>query len=118
MPNPVVHFEIQSNQAEKLQKFYADIFGWHVNADNEFNYGLVDTHTDKGIGGGIGPTQGGPNMVTFYVDVDDLQKYLDKAEAMGGKTIMPPTELPQVTLALFADPEGNVIGMTLAGSGM
>ncbi len=44
MPNPVVHFEIQSNQAEKLQKFYADIFGWHVNADNEFNYGLVHTY--------------------------------------------------------------------------
>ena len=31
---------------------------------------------------------------------------------------MPPTELPQVTLALFADPEGNVVGLTLEGSGM
>ena len=35
MPNPVIHFEIQSNRAEELQKFYADTFGWHVNADNE-----------------------------------------------------------------------------------
>ena len=118
MPNPVVHFEIQSNQAEKLQKFYADAFGWHVNADNEMNYGVVDTHSDHGIGGGIGPTQGGPNRVTFYIDVDDLQAYLNKIESMGGKTIMPPTELPQVTLALFADPEGNVVGLTLEGSGM
>ena len=118
MPNPVVHFEIQSNQSEKLQKYYADLFGWHVNADNEFNYAVIDTHTEGAIGGGIGPTQGGPSMVTFYVDVDDLQAYLDKAEQLGGRTIMPPTELPQVTLALFADPEGNVIGMTLAGSGM
>ena len=118
MPNPVVHFEIQSNQSEALQGFYADVFNWHVNADNEFKYGIVDTHTDGGIGGGIGPTQGGPSRVTFYVDVDDLQAYLNKIEERGGKTIMPPTVLPQVTLALFADPEGNVIGLTLAGSGM
>ena len=118
MPNPVVHFEIQSNQSEKLQRFYADVFGWHVDANNDMKYGIVDTHTDGGIGGGIRPTNGGANRVTFYVDVDDLQAHLDKIEARGGKTIMPPTELPQVTLALFSDPEGNVIGMTLAGSGM
>ena len=84
MPNPVVHFEIQSNQAEKLQKYYADLFGWHVNVDNEFNYGIIDTHTN-GVGGGIGPTQGGPSMVTFYVDVDDIQAYLDKAEQLAAR---------------------------------
>ena len=117
MPNPVVHFEIQSNQAEGLQKYYADLFGWHIDAENPMGYGIVDTHVDGGIGGGIGGTQGGPSRVTFYVKVDDLQAYLDKVEAMGGKTVMPPTELPMVTLALFSDPEGNVIGMTKAGSG-
>ena len=37
---------------------------------------------------------------------------LDKAEALGGKTIMPVTELPQVTIALLADPEGHVIGIS------
>jgi len=36
---------------------------------------------------------------------------LDKAEQLGGKTIMPVTELPQVTIALFADPEGHVVGL-------
>ena len=118
MPNPVIQFEIQSNRAEELQKFYADTFGWHVNADNEIKYGIVDTHTEGGISGGIGPTLGGPSKVTFYIDVDNLPAYLAKIEKAGGKTIMPPTEMPQVTLALFADPEGNVIGLTLAGSGM
>ena len=29
----------------------------------------------------------------------------------GGKTILPVTELPEVTIALFADPEGHVVGL-------
>ncbi|MDP6071463.1 MAG: hypothetical protein QGG34_07860 [SAR202 cluster bacterium] len=51
-------------------------------------------------------------MVTFYVEVDDLQAYLDKAEALGGKTIVPVTVIPDmVTMAMFADPSGAIIGM-------
>ena len=111
MPNPVIHFEIQSNQAEKLQEFYAKLFDWHVDANNPMNYGMVDTRSQEGINRGIGPTSG-PNMVTFYIQVDDLQAYLDRAESLGGTTVMPPTEIPgAVTFALFTDPEGNKIGL-------
>ena len=112
MPNPIVHWEIQSNQPEEIQQFYAKLFDWHIDSNNPMNYGMVDTHTEEGINGGIGPTGGGKNQVTFYVQVGDLQAYLDKAESIGGKTVMPPMEIPGVvTLALFADPEGNVVGM-------
>lgn len=34
-----------------------------------------------------------------------------KVEQAGGKTMLPVTELPQVTIALFADPEGHVVGL-------
>jgi predicted enzyme related to lactoylglutathione lyase len=45
-------------------------------------------------------------------EVDDPQTYLDKAEKMGGKTIVPVTEIPNmVTFALFADPEGHMVGV-------
>lgn len=112
MPNPVVHWEIQSMMPEKLQEFYAKLFDWHVDANNPMNYGMTDSHTEEGINGGIGPTAGPSNLVTFYVQVDDLQAFLDNAEKLGGKTVMPITEIPGVvTLAQFADPEGNVIGL-------
>ncbi|MCH7802339.1 MAG: hypothetical protein IIC24_12485 [Chloroflexi bacterium] len=75
------------------------------------NYGVVDTHSG-GISGGIGPTENGQNKTLFYVEVDDLQAYLDKAESLGGKTVMPVTVIPgMVTLAMFSDPTGNVVGM-------
>ena len=51
----------------------------------------------------------------YYVEVDDAQKYLDRAVSMGGSVVMPVTEIPShVTIALFADPEGHVIGLSQA----
>ncbi|MCX8213781.1 MAG: hypothetical protein OTJ97_04630 [SAR202 cluster bacterium] len=81
-------------------------------------YGMVETHAGKGIDGGIMEAQdGAPNMVTFYVESDDIQASLDKAVKLGGKVLMPVTEAPMVTFVLFSDPEGNVIGLVKAGSG-
>jgi len=49
-----------------------------------------------------------------YAQVDDLQAALERAERLGGKTILPPTEVPGgPKLAMFADPAGNVTGLVL-----
>ena len=119
MPNPVVHFEVQSADAGKSQKFYADLFEWHIDANNPMKYGMVDTHTEgQNINGGITATQGGPPNVIFYVEVDDINAYLKKAEGLGAKTIMPRTVIPDtITMALFSDADANTIGLVEAGSG-
>ena len=113
MKNPVVHFEVVAKDSEAAQEFYSKLFDWELSTDNPMNYGTIETPEGEGIGGGIGAAQeGSPGHVTFYVRVDDLQSSLDKAESLGGKTIMLPTEVPdQVTFALFADPEGNMVGL-------
>jgi predicted enzyme related to lactoylglutathione lyase len=54
--------------------------------------------------------------VTFYVQTDDLQATLDKAESLGGKTVMPPmSPMEGTTIALFTDPEGHLIGIVKPG---
>jgi uncharacterized protein len=113
MGRPVVHFEINAKDSKKLSNFYSTLFDWKIDANNPMGYGLVDTGGDGGIGGGIGQsTDGAPNYLTVYVQVDDLQSYLDKAEKLGAKTLVPPTEIPNtVTFAMFQDPEGNTIGL-------
>jgi predicted enzyme related to lactoylglutathione lyase len=111
MGNPVTHFEINGSDGKRLQKYYADLFGWKVVASNPLEYGLVDTETGRGANGGISGSETGPS-VTFYVEVNDPQAYLDKAVELGGKVITPVTTIPQmVIMAQFADPEGNVIGI-------
>jgi uncharacterized protein len=116
MPNPVVHFEVHGTDAAKSQEFYASLFGWTIDANNPMNYGLVSTGGDNGIAGGIAGAMGNP-MVTFYVEVDDLEATLQKAEAKGAKRVMGPEDVPGgPSIAMFSDPDGNVIGLTKAGS--
>jgi len=111
MGNPVVHFEITGADSGALQRFYGDLFGWKIKALEGMDYGIVEKE-EGGIGGGIAAAQGGPGHVTFYIAVDDVQAYLDRAESLGGTTFMPVTTIPDmVTFALFADPEGHVVGV-------
>jgi len=115
MPNPVVHFEINSRNGKKLNDFYSQLFGWKMQVMEGMNYGLVDTDSGgHGINGGIGDINepGQPNQVTFYIEVADPQATLQKIESMGGRTVVPVTEIPGVvTFAQFADPEGNLLGL-------
>jgi len=65
-----------------------------------------------GVGGHITSLGHEPHHYTiFYVDVDDVQKYLDKAKSLGGKMLVPPVEIPTGTFAWMQDPEGNTVGL-------
>ena len=110
MPNPVVHFEITGKDGPALQQFYGDLFGWNIDANNEWQYGTV-VAGEGGINGGIAGDHEGGNRVTIYTAVDDLQAYLDKAERLGAKVLMPPTDMGIVEIAMFMDPGGNVAGL-------
>lgn len=114
MPNPVLHFEILGSDGEGLQKFYADLFDWSIDASNPMKYGIVGAG-ENGIGGGVAASMDGSSGVTVYVAVPDLQAALDKAEKLGGKTSMPPMDVPGgPTIAQFKDPQGNLIGLMKA----
>lgn len=110
----VAWFEITGKDGPVLQRFYSELFDWAVqDAGDGSDYGLVQAG-ETGIGGGIGTAPGGESgLVTFYVEVDDPAAYLKKAERLGGQTLVPPTTLEQfgLTFAVFADPEGHVVGL-------
>jgi uncharacterized protein len=115
---PVVHFEVIGEDGEKLRRYYSELFGWEINADNEMNYGIVDRERNLGpdgigIGGGIaGGPPGYEGHVTFYVAVPDVEAALQKAESLGGTRVMgPETIMGSLELGQFKDPEGHVIGL-------
>ena len=109
--HPVTHFEITAKDSKKLQDFYTGVFGWKL-TDAPQNYKMVDTNADgHGIGGGIGQSRDGKGMLTVYIESEDLKGTLAKVEQAGGRTIAPPMSAGPVEIALFSDPEGNVIGL-------
>ena len=118
MGQPVVHFEVVGKDAEKLNSYYSELFGWEIDANNDMRYGMVaregNTGRDGvGIGGGIGAgPEGYGGHVTFYVAVPDVEEALQKAESLGGERIMgPETIMDRLTLGHLKDPEGHLIGV-------
>lgn len=110
MAAKVIHVEVTGKDGPALQKFYNQIFDWNLNTDNPGGYGL---QRDGEFTSGIGATQdGSAGMVTFYVHSEDPAAVLRKVEELGGKVVMPLTEVAKdTTIALFADPEGHVVGI-------
>ncbi len=110
MAAKIIHVEVAGKDGPALQRFYSDVFGWELNTDNPGGYGLV---RQGDMTGGIGPAQdGGAGHVTFYVHADDPAGTLKRVEELGGRVIMPLTEVaPETTIALFTDPEGHVVGL-------
>jgi predicted enzyme related to lactoylglutathione lyase len=115
MAHPVMWFEVLGRDGGKLQKFYGDLFGWTFDVIPAINYGVAKTGAGRGIPGGIGQTfPGTRSWVTFYTETPDVTASLEKAVALGGKVITPRTVLPDVTLGIFEDPEGHVLGLVEA----
>lgn len=114
MANPVVHFEVLGKDAQALQRFYGGAFGWQLEDVMEGSYFMV--HPGSGIDGGVGAApDGGAGHVMFYVEVEDPAAALAKISELGGQTVMEPSDVPGgPTIAMFADPEGHVVGLVKA----
>jgi uncharacterized protein len=110
MGQPVVHFEIGCRDLAKTAAFFTELFDWKTQEMGPA--AMISTGAGSGIHGHMSALGHEPhNYVTVYVQVEDLSAYLRKAEALGGKTLVPPVEIPAGTFAWFADPEGNTIGL-------
>jgi uncharacterized protein len=111
--HPIIHIEFPSKDATKNSKFYADLFGWEISHFDEMNYSMFNP--GEGPGGGFPPVDGQINKidrVLVYVQSDDIEADLKKAESLGGKAMTPKTEIPgQGWFAVFQDPEGNTLAL-------
>jgi uncharacterized protein len=113
----VAHFEVIGKDPDQLREFYSEMFEWSFSDPmGPTNYVMIDRNTNDdgvGIAGGIGGVpEGYDGHVTFYVQVDDVGKALDKAEELGGKKMMGPDQVPEgPVIGLFVDPQGHTIGL-------
>jgi uncharacterized protein len=117
MSNPIVHVEVVGEDAEALQSFYRDAFDWQMLPSGP-GYAMAHPGVEGGIDGGVGASpEGGKGHVTFYVEVGDLEATLGKIEGLGGSSVVGPMDVPDgPRIAMFADPEGHLVGLIEAGS--
>lgn len=120
MPQPVVHFEIPADHPDRLSRFYEDLFGWRVEKwPGPMDYWLLYTR-EKGtaaIDGGMYRRELPDQRPVNYVLVPSAAEFAEKAQRLGGRVILPRTQVPGVGyLAILADPEGNNIGLFETGA--
>ncbi|HMN42474.1 MAG TPA: VOC family protein [Phycisphaerales bacterium] len=121
LPAPIVHFEFGVRDTPKAQAFYGPLFGWQFvqagPACMVTNIGpMAPGNKDvcqPGIGGHIASLGHPPHTYcVVYAQVDDLAATIAHAEKLGGRSLVPPTEVPNLgSFAWIGDPEGNTVGL-------
>lgn len=117
MDHTLIHFEIPAEDVEKLKQFYEQVFGWKIfQYPGPIDYWIIQTvPTDEkgmiqrpGVNGGMYKKPKPEIKQLNYFAVESITDFLAKIEKLGGKTISPKQEVPDVGwVAAAADPEGN-----------
>lgn len=111
--HPIAHIEFSANDPEETGKFYNELFDWKLESMPQMDY--VTFETEPGRGGGFPRVDNEtikPGDVIVYVQTDDIQASLAKVEMLGGKTLQPKTEIPEIGwFAFFTDPTGNRVAL-------
>lgn len=112
-PRPVVHWQIEARDPERLREFYRLMFNWRIGSGPIME-----------IPAGIGGPEPGPaghliqsarSGITLYIQVRDLRESLARAAELGGAVVAEPFDLPNTpTLASITDPEGNPVMLVQA----
>jgi uncharacterized protein len=125
MDHTMVHFEIPADDPERAANFYRELFGWDVgkwegSANGGMEYWMVKTVPTDGQGMPIRPGVNGGLMRRMYpgqppvnyINVEDVDEFVRKAEKLGAKTLMGKHPVPGMGwFAQLNDTEGNLFAV-------
>lgn len=114
MAGEIVHIELRSADFVRSAEFYAKLFGWRT--DGVQAGGHLVFEPPGGVQGSWIRTAlvQAPGPVPF-IAVDDLDSTLMDVERQGGRVLVRRMTLPgRGHFGLFADPDGNVVGVLVA----
>jgi hypothetical protein len=102
-----------TTDAARAQAFYTALFGW---ATQTMQMGELGDYTmvaagEHGVGGivPLDPSHGAPSHWISYLSTADVDATCAHVEARGGKTHVPPTDIPTIgRFAVVEDPAGAV----------
>jgi predicted enzyme related to lactoylglutathione lyase len=108
----IVHIEIPSANFDTSGRFYNELFGWKITPVPEMNYELWEP--EEGLGGGFNPLGDDVRAgeILIYVDSDDIEADLQRAQSLGATVVRSKTEIPTFGwFGIFKDPTGNAIAV-------
>ena len=107
--------ELLTTDVAAAKHFYTQLLGWtteDVSMAEGMHYTVIKSAgTDIGGIMPVPPANAGmPPCWGTYITVDDVDATTRRAAQLGAKTLVPPTDIPQVgRFAVLQDPQGAVI---------
>ena len=117
-----VWYELMTRDVNGAIRFYKDVIGWGTQAFQGGEPYTMWTVGETPVGGVTtlsddAKKMGAPPHWISYVAADDVDALTKKAESLGAKTYVPPSDIPKVgRFSIIADPQGAVIAL-FKGSG-
>lgn len=117
MHGTFVWTELATGDVQKAMAFYADTLGWTFEP-----YELLDgdywvIRSGNAVVGGIGGLDTAADVGASasawaaFIEVDNLDKRVEKAKGLGATVLQPPHDVPNVgRVAVLRDPTGALIG--------
>jgi predicted enzyme related to lactoylglutathione lyase len=111
MAAEIVHIEFKSANFTRTSEFYTQLFDWKMEQNASASY-MKLSGVDAPSGGWVRADLVQAPGPVAYLAVDDLESKLDEVERAGGRVLV--RSLPFAgggEIGLFADPDGNVLGL-------
>lgn len=108
--------ELMTTDVEGARQFYQQLLGWKLEdfADAKEPYTMASAGDIQTAGLMAIPAeaQGMPPMWGAYVTVDDVDASAAETEKLGGKVVLPVTDIPKVgRFCVIADPQGAMLSL-------
>lgn len=109
-PCGISYLRVPAVDPQRAASFYRAVFGWRVDSDRE------DPSFEDGTGHVIGHIHremevSGEAGIRPYVYVESVEDTLEGIVSNGGAVITPPYPEGDLSVAVFRDSEGNVLGI-------
>lgn len=107
----VCHIEWSSTDLERTKAFLSGLFGWEFKVwDDEY---LLFDPPEGPAGGIMKVDKVAPGKSPYiYIEVDEIEPYLEKAKELGGGIDVPKKEIAEIGwYAHLTDPDGNIVGL-------
>lgn len=104
-------YDLMTNDLAAAKAFYSATIGWKTTKWEQGDYEMW-TVGEQPIGGVMAlpaeaKASGTPPHWMAYIETDDIDATVKKAEKLGGRVYVPPTDIPTVgRFAVLADPQG------------
>ena len=115
----ITHIEIPVHDMTAATGFYTTLFGWQIAEPPGFEGYPMWVNPNQAGGGGLTSRSEDSTQPRSYVEVDSIDDTLALVIKHGGTVVVDKSPIDATSWwAAFADPDGNVLGITEGNTDM